>query len=345
ASSPEAIYRSLLRRAGRLEQHRDTLLAGEQLVWSGPSEWDEDEHSAAENEQIEEELIDAATSARIVAELEAELGVLRELTQVARRVRLSGTDRKWSELRTILEDHTLTRQDGQRRKLIIFTEHRDTLNYLAERIGALLGRPEAVVAIHGGVRRALRRQITEEFTHNSECQVLLATDAAGEGLNLQAAHLMVNYDLPWNANRIEQRFGRIDSIGQTEVCRLWNLVATNTREGQVFTRLLAKIEEQRAAYGGKVFDVLGEAFTDTPLRTLLIEAIRYGDQPHVRSRADKVIDESVAEGLSELLQERALADEALGDEQLQALRRRMEEARARRLQPYYIELAFRAAFS
>src|SRR5699024_7985513 len=131
----------------------------------------------------------------------------------------------------------------------------------------------------------------------------------------------------------------------TEVCRLWNLVATNTREGQVFTRLLAKMEEQRAAYCGKVFDVLGEAFTDTPLRTLLFEAIRYGDQPHVRSRSDKVIDQSVAEGHSELLQERALADEALGDEQLQALRRRMEEARARRLQPYYIELAFRAAFS
>ena len=166
-------------------------------------------------------------------------------------------------------------------------------------------------AIHGGVRRADRRQITEEFTKNPACQMLLATDAAGEGLNLQAAHLMVNYDLPWNPNRIEQRFGRIHRIGQTEVCRLWNLVAANTREGEVFTRLLQKIEEQRKAYGGKVFDVLGAAFDETPLRELLIEAIRYGDLPETRAKMEQVIDDSVAHGLKELLEERALAHDAM----------------------------------
>src|SRR5690606_20990338 len=106
-----------------------------------------------------------------------------------------------------------------------------------------------IFAIHGGVRRAERRALTEEFTKNPESRVLLATDAAGEGLNLQAAHLVVNYDLPWNPNRIEQRFGRVHRIGQTEVCRLWNLVAENTREGSVFVRLLLKVEEQRKAYG------------------------------------------------------------------------------------------------
>ena len=90
---------------------------------------------------------------------------------------------------------------------------------------------------------------------------------------------MVNYDLPWNPNRIEQRFGRIHRIGQEEVCRLWNLVASNTREGEVFTRLLEKLDELRKAYGGKVFDVLGEAFSETPLRDLLIEAIQYGERP------------------------------------------------------------------
>ena len=120
--------------------------------------------------------------------------------------------------------------------------------------------------------------------------VLVATDAAGEGLNLQRAHLMVNYDLPWNPNRIEQRFGRIHRIGQTEVCHLWNLVADDTREGAVFLRLLDKMEEQRRAYGGKVFDVLGEAFEDQPLRELLVEAIRYGDRPDVRARLEQVID-------------------------------------------------------
>ncbi len=347
ASSPEAIYRSLVRRAERLERHKAAVLEGKDPWSLGTESWfdDADEHTAAEIEEAEEEFVDAATSARTVAELDAELAVLADLIRSAKRVRDLGTDRKWSELRTILEDHTLAVADGHRRKLIVFTEHRDTLSYLESRIRTLLGRSEAVRSIHGGVKRADRREITEEFTKNPACQILLATDAAGEGLNLQAAHLMVNYDLPWNPNRIEQRFGRIHRIGQTEVCRLWNLVATNTREGEVFTKLLAKIEEQRAAYGGKVFDVLGGAFREKPLRDLLLEAIRYGDQPEVRARMGQVIDAQVAEGLRETLEERALATEALAMEQLEELRARMDEARARRLQPHYIDLAFRAAFT
>ena len=195
------------------------------------------------------------------------------------------------------------------------------------------------------MRRADRRQITEEFTHNPDVQILLATDAAGEGLNLQAAHLMVNYDLPWNPNRIEQRFGRIHRIGQQEVCRLWNLVADNTREGDVFTRLLFKIEEQRKAYGGKVFDVLGTAFKETPLRTLLIDAIRYGELPETKANMEKVIDAGVARGIDELLAERALASDAMQQADIAQLRALMDEARARRLQPHYIEGAFRAAFT
>ena len=263
-----------------------------------------------------------------------------------RLVRDAGTDRKWAELSAILQDNALTTdRNGWPRKFIIFTEHRDTLDYLQARIGSLLGRPDAVKAIHGGVRRGDRRQITEEFTKNPDCQILLATDAAGEGLNLQAAHLMVNYDLPWNPNRIEQRFGRIHRIGQDEVCRLWNLVASNTREGEVFTRLLDKIEEQRKAYGGKVFDVLGEAFTETPLRNLLMDAIQYGERPDVKAKMHEVIDASIGHGLREILEERALASEHLAEADLQALRAAMDEARARRLQPHYIELAFKAAFA
>ncbi len=96
--------------------------------------------------------------------------------------------------------------------------------------------------IHGGMRREERREAQEAFTQDQDVLVLVATDAAGEGINLQRAHLMVNYDLPWNPNRIEQRFGRIHRIGQTEVCHLWNLVAVETREGEVFQRLLEKLE-------------------------------------------------------------------------------------------------------
>jgi superfamily II DNA or RNA helicase len=351
ASSPEAIYQSLVRRSQRLERRRADILAGrltehEAFATDVEVPDDPDEYNADEVEQAEEELLDSATAARTVTELETELAELDRLIAVAKQVRDSGTDRKWTELRTILEGNTLA-GGGDRgpRKLIIFTEHRDTLYYLTARIGTLLGRPNAVAAIHGGVRRGDRRRITEEFTKNPECQVLLATDAAGEGLNLQAAHLMVNYDLPWNPNRIEQRFGRIHRIGQNEVCHLWNLVASNTREGAVFTRLLDKVEEQRKAYGGRVFDVLGAAFDETPLRELLLDAIRYGDQPETRLRMFVVIDGQVSNGLKELIQERALAGETLSKAVLDDMRRQMDEARARRLQPYYIELAFRNAFA
>lgn len=351
ASSPEAIYRSLARRCERLERRKKAILAGRSVDDRLPEADldtynDPEEYSAAEIEELEEELLDSATTARTVGELDTELVELAELVAVAKRVRDAGADRKWVELRTILNDNAITVTDGGHpRKLIVFTEHRDTLDYLAGKVRSLLGKPAAVAAIHGGVRRTDRRQITEEFTHNPGCQVLLATDAAGEGLNLQAAHLMVNYDLPWNPNRIEQRFGRIHRIGQAEVCRLWNLVATNTREGAVFTRLLDKIDEQRKAYGGKVFDVLGAAFDDTPLRELLMDAIRYGELPETRAKMHRVIDARVAVGLKELLEERSLATSTIAEADLAGLRRQMDEAKVRRLQPHYIEWAFRNGFT
>lgn len=349
ASSPEAIYKSLVRRSERLERKKLEILNGTYTDREPSVDvegLDADDYSSEQIEELEEELLDAATAAQTVEELDAELLELAELTTVARQVRDSGTDRKWTELSHILQDEALTVDaNGWPRKLIIFTEHRDTLDYLAGRIRTLIGKPNAVQAIHGGVRRKERRMITEEFTKNRDCQILLATDAAGEGLNLQAAHLMVNYDLPWNPNRIEQRFGRIHRIGQEEVCRLWNIVASNTREGDVFVRLLAKIEEQRKAYGGKVFDVLGEAFSDTPLRELLLDAIRYGELPEVRAKMHEVIDHKVSDGLRELLDERALASDHLADADLAKLRAAMDEARARRLQPHYIELAFKASFT
>jgi hypothetical protein len=240
----------------------------------------------------------------------------------------------------------LTRDSaGNLRKIIVFTEHRDTLDYLVDQIRTLLGRDDAVVAIHGGVSREDRRKRRALFTQDKDVLVLVATDAAGEGLNLQRAHLMVNYDLPWNPNKIEQRFGRIHRIGQTEICHLWNLVAANTREGDVFRRLLEKVEQQREAYSGKVFDVLGEAFEDQPLRDLLMEAVRYGDQPDVRARLNTVIDATVGEGLEALIAERALHREVLAEADVEEIRRRLEDAQARRLQPHYVEAFLLAAFT
>jgi superfamily II DNA or RNA helicase len=362
ASSPEAILRSLERRTERLRRRRAevdrTALLGEEqplrrrldalLGRAGDDDLDErmDDLPGGDREQVEDDVVDAATAARTVAELDREIAILADLTELARRVRHSGTDRKWSELRMLLLDNELTRdQDGNLRKIIVFTEHRDTLAYLVDRIRTLLGRDDAVVAIHGGTRREERRKAQEQFTQDSRVRVLVATDAAGEGLNLQRAHLMVNYDLPWNPNRIEQRFGRIHRIGQTEVCHLWNLVASDTREGEVFTRLLDKVEQQRKAYSGKVFDVLGEAFEEQPLRTLLLEAIRYGDRPEVRARLHTVIDERVGAGLDALIAERALHRDVLAEADVEQVRRALRDAQARRLSPHYVEAFFRAAFT
>jgi hypothetical protein len=157
---------------------------------------------------------------------------------------------------------------------------------------------------------------------------------------------MVNYDLPWNPNRIEQRFGRIHRIGQRTVCHLWNMVADDTREGEVFQRLLDKITQMGKAYNGNLFNVLGEAkaFSGESLKALLIEAIRYGDQPEVKARLEQTIDASVADGLDELLKEKALHPEMYPSLNLEKARRTMERARERKLQPGYIRALFLPAF-
>jgi hypothetical protein len=234
-----------------------------------------------------------------------------------------------------------------RQKLVIFTEHRDTLSYLDTRVRTLLGRTDAVVVIHGGMGREERLKAQESFRHDPDVQVLLATDAAGEGINLQRAHLMVNYDLPWNPNRLEQRFGRIHRIGQTEVCHLWNLVAEDTREGDVYRTLLDKLDQAREALGGQVFDVLGKLqFEGRPLRDLLLEAIRYGERPEVRAKLTQAIAHAVDRPqLQALLDERALAHDTMDVSRVARVREEMERAEARRLQPHYIASFFLEAFT
>ena len=200
-------------------------------------------------------------------------------------------------------------------------------------------------AISGSTGRDQRRAIQVRFTQDKECSILVATDAAGEGVNLQQAHLLINYDLPWNPNRIEQRFGRIHRIGQEDICYMWNLVAADTREGAVFRRLLDKLEEQRDALGGQVFNVLGEALSATALRDLLIDAIRHNDDPLVRDRINTVIDAAVGDGLRELIEHQALAPTVMDEQALFHVRAEMDEAAARRLQPHHIRQFFLGAFA
>jgi superfamily II DNA or RNA helicase len=358
ASSPEAILQSLRRRRERLEKRlreEELLKRGAQIdmtaelpAMTNDDLADLDDAPDREIEETEERVVDQASAARTIAELRTEIALLQDLERTALRVRQSGTDRKWDELSRILQDNSeMFDAHGHRRKLVIFTEHRDTLNYLSEKIRALLGRPEAVVVIHGGIGREDRRKAQESFTQDKEVEILVATDAAGEGINLQRAHLMVNYDLPWNPNRLEQRFGRIHRIGQTEVCHLWNLVAKDTREGEVYFRLLEKIAEERDALGGQVFDVLGQlTFEDRPLRELLLEAIRYGDQPVVKARLFQVVEKALdRQRLRELIESRALAHDAMDVTKVRQIRQDMQRAEARRLQPHFIASFFIEAFT
>ena len=352
ASSPEAIYQSLRRRRERLEG----ILAEEKLGRRGaeaqknfdlPDDYDEDDFTAAELEEAEENVADRASAATTISEMEAEIRTLKRLEQMANTVRTSGEDRKWDELSRLLQDEkNMFSPEGQREKLIIFTEHRDTLRYLTDKIRTLFGSDESVVTIHGGMLRDERRKVEELFKQDKSVRILIATDAAGEGINLQRAHLMVNYDLPWNPNRLEQRFGRIHRIGQTEVCHLWNLVSRETREGMVFQRLFEKLEEERAALGGKVFDILGKmTFDNRPLKDLLIEAVRYGNDPEVRARLWQVVDHSLdQQKLRELLEEHALTEDTMDVHQVMAIREDMERIEAHKLQPHFIEAFFIEAF-
>lgn len=349
ASSPEAIYQSLRRRRERLEHRLAEEKLGKRAAdYSADfTDYDDDDLTPDEQEDLEEKVVDHASAAATIAELEAEIRTLKRLEKMANDVRVSGVDRKWDELSHLLQDNgAMFGEDGQREKLIIFTEHKDTLNYLAEKIRSLLGNAEAVVTIHGGMLRDERRKVEQLFKQDKGVRILLATDAAGEGINLQRAHLMINYDLPWNPNRLEQRFGRIHRIGQTEVCHLWNLVANETREGFVFQRLFQKLEEERQALGGKVFDILGKVtFDNKSLRELLIEAVRYGNDPEVRARLNRVVDCSLdPEVFRNIIAENALTEDVMDVHLVNAIREDMERAEAHKLQPHFIEAFFLEAF-
>ena len=366
ASSPAAIYHSLRRRRDRLADQAAELrrlTAGGKPVqvtdlpkgvrFADLEDFDFDNFDDVELEELEDHAIDAATASATAEEIEAEVIELEGLATLAEAVRNSGVDKKWIQLRGLLRSEQLRTGKGENpegddtpsgpRKLIIFSEHKDTLDYVADRVAAELGRPGAVAVIHGGINRHDRRAIQDRFRVDPTLRVLVATDAAGEGVNLQVANMMVNYDLPWNPNRIEQRFGRIHRIGQQRPCHLWNLVAHQTREGVVFTRLFEKIEQQRGVYGDQVYDVLGDSHINTSLQELLIQAITADDDPAHLDYMQEVIEGDIGRQLEDVLRERALvgglADPAANDN----IRQDMERARTRKLQPWFVHAFFSEA--
>lgn len=344
ASSPLAIYLSLKRRRERLEHLFETFDQVHQQSRMESSfddeNYDPDEDLTPEEQESEEleGILDSSTTAQTRNELAVEIEHLKRLEVDAKAVYDSGMDRKWTELKAIFDtDPRMKREDGSWRKVIIFTEHRDTLDYLVKRIGDYYGNPNAIVTISGATNRDMRRLAQQKFRQDKDIVVLVATDAAGEGVNLQNANLMVNYDLPWNPNRLEQRFGRIHRIGQKEMCHLWNLVAKETREGDVFRTLFRKLERERQTLGGRVFDILGEAFRGVKLKDLILAAIRETESPEARrwmTEVDRALD---TDHLLQIMHSAdCLVDDHMSPEELDKVRAEMDKAEARKLQPCYV---------
>jgi superfamily II DNA or RNA helicase len=337
ASSTYALYRSLERRKKRLEELRqqaDAFKEGRLAQPAAAFSPDEVEDLSEAERWEQESLWETLSVAENRAELEAELETLEQLLQQARAIIAQENEVKLRHFRRALR--TLQEQDPGA-KILIFTESRDTLDYLERRLRDWGYR---VCTIHGGM--PLEARIEAEKTFKNEAQVMVATEAAGEGINLQFCHLMINYDIPWNPNRLEQRMGRIHRYGQTREVTIFNLVAADTREGRVLNRLFEKLDEIRAALGSdRVFDVIDELFPGRDLAKLLAEAAA-----NARTLEDILREIEIQVDADYLRQVRDKLGESLATRYIDYTRIQEMSARARerRLIPEYTQAFFQSAW-
>ena len=251
SSSIDAIYRSLKRRKEKLEQ----LLESELMTVKSIEPFKYDELSIDEQEEVEAQ-VEGETDVFDIEELRVEISVLTDLVQKAERLVYQDVEVKYAEL-----ESTLFGKDGllsKGEKILIFTESKDTLYYLERK---LLNHVPEITKIVGQFSMDQRREQVEKF--RNEVQIMLVTDAGGESINLQFCNQMINYDIPWNPNRLEQRMGRIHRIEQKNEVFIFNLVARNTREGDVLIRLLNKMNQMREDLGQEqVYDFIGEVLEE-----------------------------------------------------------------------------------
>lgn len=280
ASSTRAMRKSLENRARRLD---DGLKKATELALTAPPDLPDDEEleemEEGERDRLER-MLEAITLAGNADQVRAEIVELLALARQAKEVEDSGTEAKLSRLKDLLKREGFFDRPEQR--LLLFTEFKDTLDYLVEKLKAWDFR---VGFIHGGMKPGSRdepgsRLHAEQQFKDGAIQVLVATEAAGEGINLQCCHILFNYDIPWNPNRLEQRMGRIHRYGQVKDCLIFNFVATNTIEGHVLRRLLEKLQEIRDALDDDaVFNVVGEVLPAAHVERVLRDyyAGRLGD--------------------------------------------------------------------
>ncbi len=270
ASSIYAIKRSLEKRAKKLEDSlRDAQILSKTVLPNLPTYEELEEYEDQEREELEK-LLDAVTLASDAEDVRTEVAQLYELAQDAQSVQDTGTEAKLECLQEVLRDHGFFDDVDQR--LLIFTEFKDTLDYLVvqlEQWGFTVG------SIHGSMKPGSRdepgtRLHVEQNFREGRIQVLVATEAAGEGINLQCCNILFNYDIPWNPNRLEQRMGRIHRYGQLNDCLIFNFVSQNTIEGRVLDRLLDKLQEIRDALDDDaVFNVIGEVLPSAHIERVL----------------------------------------------------------------------------
>jgi len=342
ASSVRAIRRSLERRFDRFNDvlrevellspsKREMFLRQQNLL----DAYDEEQDTDDADELIDEAAASSVTAAERIDDLKNEVAALRTLVQQARQLEERGDERKLAALLNCLERTEFRELSDGRGKLLIFTEHRDTLDYLREKLQPIF----SVVEIHGGMNAQRRKEAQEQF-RGPAVQICLATDAAGEGINLQFCHLMINYDMPWNPMRLEQRMGRIHRIGQKLDVFIFNFVAINTIEGRVLERLLSKLEAIRRVFGERVFDVINLMLkvSDVDLEEILREAAY-----NPRSLSDdfylQQIERINPERLRELEQATGVAM-ATSHVDLGRIRARDYRSEERRLMPEYVQEFF-----
>jgi hypothetical protein len=334
ASSTYALLRSLERRKKRLEellQGADKKVRNETTGY----DYEEVEELSEEERWKQEEVWETLSVSENRQELIEELHTLDSLIEQARIIANSDppTEAKLRHLKAALEDLN-TKYPGA--KMIIFTESHDTLNYLKKNLRRW---KYSVCIIHGGM--TLEERIRAESVFKNEAQVLVATEAAGEGINLQFCNLMINYDIPWNPNRLEQRMGRIHRYGQTREVFIFNLVATDTREGQVLNALFKKLEEIRDALGSdKVFDVLGDIIQGKNLAQLLLEAASQArSMDEILREIEVKVDPEYTARLREELGE-SLATRFIDYTRIHEM---ADQARLHRLIPEYTQAFFKRA--
>ncbi len=348
ASSTYAMSRSLENRARRLD---DGLKQAQDLARAAPPDlpdWEDlEEMEDAERERLER-MLEAVTLAGNGDEVRQEITELEGLAKGAKAVEGSGSEAKLNRLSGILREQGFFDNPDQR--LLIFTEFKDTLDYL---VGKLKEWGFRVGSIHGGMRPGSRdepgsRLYSEQQFRDGEIQVLVATEAAGEGINLQCCHILFNYDIPWNPNRLEQRMGRIHRYGQRFDCLIFNFVATNTIEGHVLQRLLGKLQEIRDALDDDaVFNVVGEVLPAAQVERVLRDfyAGRLGEAD-LEDRLLREVDEGRFREICQTALE-GLASKKLNLEMLVERRARAQERRVvpETIARFMAESARNAAFT